>query len=95
MMVDIIGDKALLEVHGNANFGPMTPRQVVNDGVLKYSMGYTGGSTQVSILREHGLITKPSGYKANLTEKGKLYLRSMMAENFSLVLEICEQNSPT
>ena len=39
MLLDIIDDKKLNEVHGNANFGSMTPREVVNDGVLKYSTG--------------------------------------------------------
>lgn len=93
MLTDIIGSKALVEVHGNANFGSMTPRQVVNDGVLKYSMGFTGGSAQLAILRDHGLITKPNGYRANLTEKGKLYLRSLLAGKLDQVLEICEQES--
>lgn len=90
MLIDIIGKKKLAEVHGNANFGAMTPRQVVNDGVLKYSMGYTGGSTQLAILREHGLVTKPKGDHANLTEKGKLYLRSLIAGKFDDVMAILE-----
>lgn len=88
MLIDIIGEKALKEVHGNANFGNMTPREVVNDGVVKYSMGYTGGSTQLKILREHGLITKPNGYRANLTEKGKLYLRTLAAGNLPEIMKI-------
>ena len=93
MLTDIIGTKALIEVHANANFGSMTPRQVLNDGVLKYSMGYTGGSTQLKILREHGLITKPDGYRANLTEKGKLYLRTMLGGKLNDVLAIMERDA--
>ena len=76
---EIISDDEIIRVHGYANFGSMTPREVVNDGVHKYATGYTGGSTQVAILREHGLITAPnnSGYRANLTQKGKAYARSI------------------
>jgi hypothetical protein len=76
---DIISDDEVVRVHGYANFGSMTPREVVNDGVRKYAVGYTGGSTQVAILREHGLITqtKGAGYRANLTEKGKRYARAI------------------
>lgn len=75
----IISDEEIIRVHAYANFGSMTPRDVVNDGVRKYAVGFTGGSTQVAILREHGLITKPNGagYRANLTEKGKRYARAI------------------
>lgn len=76
---EIISEAEILRVHAFANFGPMTPREVVNDGVHKYAIGYTGGATQVSILREHGLITAPknSSYRADLTQKGKAYARSI------------------
>jgi hypothetical protein len=81
--LDIISDEEISRVHAYANFGGMSPRDVVNDGVRKYAVGYQGGSTQVAILREHGLISKPknSGYKANLTEKGKLYARAIYHDN--------------
>lgn len=76
---EIISDEEITRVHGYTNFGSMTPRQVVNDGVHKYAIGYTGGSTQVAILRGHGLITatKNAGYGAHLTQKGKAYARSI------------------
>ena len=76
---EIISDEQITFVHANANFGSMSPREVVNDGVRKYAVGYTGGSTQVAILREHGLITKTKGcgYRADLTAKGKEYARSI------------------
>jgi len=75
----IISDEDVIHVHANANFGSMTPREVVNDGVRKYAIGYQGGATQIAILREHGLITKPKGcgYKADLTKKGKEYARAI------------------
>jgi hypothetical protein len=98
---DIISDEEIARVHANANFGSMTPREVVNDGVQKYAVGYQGGSTQVAILREHGLISKPKnyGYKANLTEKGKRYaraiyhdtLRAEIARLTASYREACEQ----
>ena len=85
---DIITEPDIYRVHGYANFGETTPRQVVNDGVLKYSMGYSTGATAISILREHGLITKPArgGYNSSLTEKGKKYLRAMYVGRFSEIL---------
>jgi hypothetical protein len=57
----------------------MPPRQVVNDGISKIAVGYHCGHTQFSILRGHGLITKPKGmsYDCNLTKKGKRYFRAL------------------
>jgi len=79
---EIISDAEIIRVHAYANFGSMAPRQVVNDGVRKYAVGFTGGATQVAILREHGLITTPKGcgYKADLTEKGKRYARAIWSD---------------
>ena len=76
---EIISDEEIIRVHAYANFGVLTPREVVNDGVRKYAVGYTGGATQLAILWEHGLIKRPMGtsYKADLTEKGKKYARSI------------------
>jgi hypothetical protein len=76
----VISDEEILRVHGFANFGPgITPRQVVNDGVRKYAVGYQGGYTQLCILLDHKLITnpKPGSYRANLTQKGKAYARAV------------------
>lgn len=89
---EIITDEEITRVHANANFGTMTPRDVVNDGVRKYAVGYTGGSTQVAILREHGLITKPlgNGYRAGLTEKGKRYARSIYARTLADAMKLPE-----
>lgn len=79
---DIISDADVVRVHANANFGSVTPRDVLADGVWKYSMGHSGGWTQMVILREHGLITKcKRGCKAVLTAKGKAYLRSLNTRN--------------
>ena len=76
----IISDEEIMRVHGRADFGPtMTPRDVVNEGVRKYAVGYTSGYTQLTILLEHGLITKPrpGRYEASLTKKGKRYARAL------------------
>ena len=80
-LAQIISDAEITRVHGHANFGAMTPREVVNDGVRKYMVGYQGGQTQLCILLEHGLITKPrpGRYDANLTKKGKAYARALLA----------------
>ena len=75
---DIISDEAVTRVHGRANFGSMTPREVLADGVLKYAMGYSGGHTQLCILMEHKLIKKPKPgkYYTTLTKLGQKYLRA-------------------
>ncbi len=77
---DIISDADIVRVHGRANFGTMTAREVVDDGIGKVAVGYHCGHTQFSILREHGLITKPKGmsYDCNLTKKGKKYYRAVL-----------------
>ena len=48
---EIITDAEIIRVHGYANFGDMTPREVVNEGVKKYAVGFTSGHTQMCILR--------------------------------------------
>lgn len=75
---EIIGDADVIRVHGRANFGNMTPRDVVNEGVLKYAYGYSTGFTQLSILLEHRLIYKPrpGKYSSRLTKRGMAYLRA-------------------
>jgi hypothetical protein len=76
---NIIRDAEIERVHANANFGSMPKRRVVDEGVLKYAFGYSSGSTQLSILLEHGLIRKPKPgrYGSVLTVKGQRYLRAM------------------
>lgn len=78
---DIIPEEDVIRVHAYANFGSMTPRDVLADGVWQYAIGFQGGATQVQILREHGLITGKNGKgktsKASLTEKGKRYARAL------------------
>lgn len=77
---EIVSDAEIARVHGHANFGAtMSPRDVVNEGVRKTAVGYHCGHTQFSILREHGLITKPKpgSYDADLTKKGKRYARAL------------------
>lgn len=75
----IVSDEEVARVHGNANFGATSPREVVNEGVRKTAVGYHCGSTMLSILREHGLITKPrpGTSDCDLTKKGKSYGRAL------------------
>lgn len=86
---EIISDAEIARVHGNADFGAMTPRDVVSDGVRKYAVGYESGYTQLQILLEHRLITKPrpGSYRADLTKKGKKYARVLYQIDKSLAPE--------
>lgn len=86
-VAEVVSDEEIARVHGRANFGPtMTPRDVVNEGVLKYAIGYHSGHTQLCILLEHGLITKPrpGRYDASLTKKGKRYARALHEAGINL-----------
>ena len=76
---EIISDEEIERVHAYANFGDMLKRDVVDDGVLQFVFGYDTGHTQMTILREHGLLraSKPRSYRADLSAKGKDYLRAM------------------
>ncbi len=67
---DIISDEEIEKVHGNANFGGLTKRQVVASAVLKCASGWHQGFTSMTIAKQHGLISE----KYSLTKKGKLYL---------------------
>jgi hypothetical protein len=87
---DIISDAEIERVHGYANFGGIKKRTVVDEGVLKYAFGYSGGSTQLSILLEHGLIRKPRSmhYDSDLTKKGKRYLRAVFGGHFIQIVAL-------
>lgn len=76
---EIISDEEVARVHGNADFGPMPPREVINEGVLKYAIGYTSGHTQLCILLKHELIyePRPGKYCSALTKKGQQYARAL------------------
>jgi len=82
----IVSDAEIDFVHGHANFGGMTKRGVVDEGVLKRAFGYHVGYTQRQILREHGLIRlrHPSGGD-KLTAKGKTYLHALGPFVFDLM----------
>lgn len=68
----------ILNVQGTSNFGSMSPREIVNDGVFKVLMGYACGSTQLSILQKLKMISNESIYNPSLTEKGMEYARELI-----------------
>lgn len=80
-MIDIISEAEILRVHGNCNFGELTPRQVVNDGVRKIALGYWVGSTCLAILAAHGLVTWNACENPHLTPFGQKYARSLWPQD--------------
>ena len=70
---DIVSDEEIIAVHANANFGPMKPRDVVGETVLKYAFGYDTGHTAMCIVIEHGLASRPLQCKgrSEANEKGR------------------------
>lgn len=80
---ELISDEKIKKVHGNANFGTMSQREVVHDGIRKVAIGQSCGHTQYEILREHKLITAPKRgrfWSIRLTEFGMRYARAMNVE---------------
>lgn len=75
----IVTDADIERVHGNANFGTMTKREVVDEGVLTYAFGYSSGHTMMQILQEHGLLSRSRTNRA-LTQHGYHYLRAMFQD---------------
>lgn len=75
---DIVSDEEVERVHGNANFGSMPKRDVLNYGTLKTACGFYHGSTSTAICVEHGLITEKTH---KLTRKGKAYLWSVFGDS--------------
>lgn len=81
----IIPDEEVARVHGNANFGPITPRSALDRAVLQYAFGFTTGHTAQMILVEHGLLKKPAPGRpaSKLTTKGMKYLRAVAAPHMT------------
>ncbi len=79
---EIITDAEIDRVHARANFGSMSNRDVVNEGVLNVSKGYHCGYTQQCIIIEHGLAwpLKMMSPKT-LKPKGERYLAALNAVN--------------
>ena len=72
----LISEEEVHRVHGNANFGPIAPRTILNRGVLSAMLGYHVGSTLSRILRKHKLIRQ----NGDLTAFGKKYARALWEE---------------
>jgi hypothetical protein len=82
-VADILSNEEIDQVHANANFGTMSNRAVVDEGVTKYFCGYTSGYNQFLILCEHGLLKRHKdvhSLKGSLTKKGMDYLRALMRQ---------------
>jgi hypothetical protein len=67
---EIVSDKEIEEIWGNANFGAMSKRDVVKYALLKVCSGFRQGHTATVIITELGLVTM----KYRLTKKGERYL---------------------
>ena len=80
MRTEIVSDAEIERVHGNANFGPISKRHVVDESVDKIARGFHIGGTARAILLDHGLIRLPrrggvTDYHGQpvLTAKGRKY----------------------
>ena len=66
----LISDDELEKAFGNANFGVLSNRDVIKQGLLKCAGRWHQGQTSRTILKELGLI----GKNYTLTKKGGRYL---------------------
>ena len=79
---EIISDEEAIRVHGNANFGKMLPREVIDEALEQVFAGFHTGSTARAILSEHGLAkNRKDLYKAmKVTKKGIAYMKALTRE---------------
>ena len=71
---DIINYQAAL----GADFGSITPVEVVRRGLLKVVCGWHNGSTVQGILLHHALVKVSKGGNFKVTHRGRLYLREIL-----------------
>ncbi|WNL50783.1 hypothetical protein RPALISO_196 [Ruegeria phage RpAliso] len=84
----------VIRVHGTANFGSMTPREVIDEGVMKYAFGQHTGHTMKMILTDHGLIRHARPYqRGHLTPKGKRYLRALAFDKFDKIMDVIKERT--
>lgn len=76
---EMIPDSQVRLVHAHSNFGSMSPRAVVDEGIRKVLIGYGCGHTQETILQEHGLVSFRNQHRRTLTvtARGMRYARAM------------------
>jgi len=69
---DIISDREVDRVHSHANFGDISNRDILDQGVLKAAFGWHHGYTLTMIMREHKLLNA----SGKLTKRGFRYLQA-------------------
>lgn len=80
----MISDEKILKVHGSADFGGVSPREIVDESVLKVALGYSVGSTARRILRDHRLVLRtgdPYRHTMRLSKRGFQYLHGMISDD--------------
>jgi len=81
---EIITDEEIVLVHGKSDFGGMNSnkREIVNEGLLKFAIGYGNGSTLNSILETHKLIIfSVLDKRYYITRKGREYMCAVYKES--------------
>lgn len=76
----LITDAQIDLVWGNANFGEVGRRDLINNTLLKCASGYSTGRTAKCIVEELGLVTP----KWKLTKLGERYLYAAYYGGISL-----------
>jgi hypothetical protein len=77
---DIVTDSQVELAWGNANFGDVSPRDVIANTLLKCAVGYATGRTARVICEELGLVTGDW----QLSQRGKAYLFAAYSRGLSV-----------
>ncbi len=87
---DLIPDAKIIAVHGNAHFGDIGERKVVDRSVIKTAAEFDLGQTASEILIEHGLAVWRGRNKhqypnhLRLTAFGRVYLAAVLREEWDV-----------
>lgn len=74
-LLKLVSDEQVAETFANTNFGPVHPRDMIAETLLKIASGYHSGSTAVACCVELGLMERhKKTNKPSLTKKGGYYL---------------------
>ena len=81
---DIIPQYEVERIHGTADYGGITPREVIAYGLLKVACNFGNGSTTRRILSDHGLISDINMRGLhNITGRGRKYLWACFGRNIA------------
>lgn len=92
---NIISDEALLEAFGHSNFGEgANHREIILEGLIQASFGYSQGSTISNILVDLKLCKCSTRLRAlKITKRGQKYLRAANTKSMGSIAKFIQGGS--